>query len=133
MQLFFKGLIRGLVPFVILLIISIWNMLHGSAATAKTFLFYSLVIFFLGLASVIYQIKQWSFIKQIIVHYMAMLITVFPVLLLYGSYPLNSFMDVLKVYFHFNEVGLILFISSFLIIKLCKKFNKSKEEKSESL
>ncbi|NMM70156.1 DUF3021 family protein, partial [Bacillus clausii] len=86
MQLFFKGLIRGLVPFVILLIISIWNMLHGSAATAKTFLFYSLVIFFLGLASVIYQIKQWSFIKQIIVHYMAMLITVFPVLLLYGSY-----------------------------------------------
>ncbi|MFP7288575.1 DUF3021 family protein [Shouchella clausii] len=133
MQLFLKGLIRGLVPFVILLIISIWNMLHGAADVAKTFLFYSLVIFFLGLASVIYQIKQWSFIKQIIVHYMAMLITVFPVLLLYGSYPLNSFMDVLKVYFHFNEVGLVLFISSFLIIKLCKKFNKSKGEKSESL
>ncbi|WP_346244186.1 DUF3021 family protein [Shouchella clausii] len=128
MQLFLKGLIRGLVPFVILLIISIWNMLHGSADVANIFLFYSLVTFFVGGASVIYQIKQWSFLKQIIVHYMAMLITVFPVLLLYGSYPLNSFIDVLKVYFHFNKVGLILFVSSFLIIRLFKKFNISKEK-----
>ncbi|WP_169836821.1 DUF3021 family protein [Shouchella oshimensis] len=128
MKLFLKGLLRGLVPLVILLMISMWNMLNGSTDLAKIFLFYSLVTFFVGALSVIYQIKKWSFLKQIIVHYAAMLITVFPVLLLYGSYPLNTFMDVLKVYFHFNKVGFILFVSSLIIFRVFNKFDTSKEK-----
>lgn len=123
MHLFLNGLIRGSVPFIVLLLISIWSRLQGSADTSKVFLFYSLIAFFLGLASVIYQIKQWNFLKQIVAHYIVMLITVFPTLLLLGSYPLNSFGDVLKVYLQFNKVGLILLFSSFLIIKLFSKFS----------
>lgn len=46
MQLFLKGLVRGIVPFAILIMFSIWNMLQGSADVAKIFLFYSLVTFF---------------------------------------------------------------------------------------
>lgn len=126
MQLFLKGLIRGTVPFVILIMFSIWNMLYGSADMAKAFLFYSLVTFFLGIASVIYQIKQWHFLKQITAHYMAMLVTVFPVSLLFGSYPLNTFFDVIKVFLQFNKVGLILFILSFFIIRFSNKFNVPK-------
>ena len=128
MQLLLNGLIRGVVPFIILLIISFWNKFLGSVETSKIFFFYSLIAFFLGLTSVIYQIKQWIFLKQIVAHYMAMLITVFPILLLFGSYPLNSFGDVLKVYLQFNKVGLILFFSSFLIIKLFNKFNIARRD-----
>lgn len=128
MQLFLNGLIRGTIPFIILLLISIWSKLQGSEDTSRIFLFYSLIAFFLGLTSVIYQIKQWNFLKQIVAHYIAMLMTVFPTLLLLGAYTLDSFGDVLKVYLEFNKVGLILFFSSFFIIKLFKKMNVAKRD-----
>ncbi|WP_083443573.1 DUF3021 family protein [Ornithinibacillus contaminans] len=41
--------------------------------TSSIFFFYGLIAFFLGLTSVIYQIEQWSFLKQIIAHYLVML------------------------------------------------------------
>src|SRR5699024_937060 len=109
MQSFLNGCIRGTVHGIILSSISIWNKLHGCVGRSRIFLFYSLIAFVLGLTSVIYQIKQWNFLKQIVAHYIAMLITVFPTLLLWGAYPLDSLGDVLKVYLEFNKVGLILF------------------------
>ena len=91
MNLFLKGLIRGVILFVFLLIISLWTKFQGSVDTSNAFFFNGVIAFFLGLTSVIYQINQWSFKKQIIAHYIVMLITVFPTLLLSGFYPLNSF------------------------------------------
>ena len=126
MELFLKGLIRGIIPFIFLLIISLWSKLQGSEVNSKIFFYYGLIAFFLGLASVIYQIRQWSFLKQILVHYMAMLITVFPTLLLSDFYPLNSFGDVLKVYLLFNKVGIILFLMTYFISKLHIMHNNRK-------
>jgi len=128
MQLFLKGLIRGLIPFVILLIISLWNKLQGLPDISKIFFFYGLIAFFLGVASVIYQIKQWSFKKQILAHYLVMLITIFPTLLLSGFYPLNSFEDGLTVYLQFNKVGIILFLITYFISKSRQKYNNRKSE-----
>ena len=118
MKIFLTGLIRGVIPIIFLLIISLWSEFQGSEVNSKIFFYYGLIAFFLGFASVIYQIRQWSFLKQILVHYMAMLITVFPTLLLSDFYPLNSFGDVLKVYLLFNKVGIILFLITYFISKL---------------
>ena len=118
MKLFLKGLIRGVIPFIFFLIISLWSKLQGSEVNSQIFFYYGLIAFFLGFASVIYQIRQWSFLKQILVHYMVMLITVFPTLLLSNFYPLNSFGDVLKVYLLFNKVGIILFLMTYFISKI---------------
>lgn len=128
MNLFLKGLVRGVIPFVFLLIISLWNKLHGTVEASIVFFFYGVIAFFLGLTSVIYQINQWNFSKQIIAHYGAMLITVFPTLLLSGFYPLNSFADLVKVYIEFNKAGIILFFSTYLLFKLIKKSNNVRTE-----
>ena len=123
MNLLLKGLVRGGIPFVFLLFLSLWNKLQGSIDTSNVFFYYGLIALFLGLTSVIYQIIQWSFLKQIFAHYIAMLVTVFPTALLSGFYPLNSFADVVKVYLQFNKVGIILFFSTYFILKLFRNFN----------
>ncbi|MCM3671855.1 DUF3021 domain-containing protein [Mesobacillus maritimus] len=110
----------------VLLILSFWNRLQGAVETSNVFFFYGLIAFFLGLASVIYMIKQWSFGKQIIAHYLVMLVTIFPTLLLSGFYPLNSFDDLLKVYIQFNKVGLILFLLTYFISKSRQKYNNGR-------
>ena len=110
MDLFIRGLRRGAIPFIILLIISVWYKLQGQSDDSSVYFFYGLIAFFFGLASVIYQIEQWSTLKQIFAHYMVMLITVFPTLLLSGFYPLDSFKDVFNVYLQFNIVGITLFL-----------------------
>jgi hypothetical protein len=121
MNLLLKGLVRGGIPLMFLLGISLWNKLYGSGDTSQIFFVYALIAFFLGVTSVIYQMNKWSFTKQIIVHYMAMLVTVFPTLLLSGFYPLNTFTDVVKVYLQFNKVGIILFFSTYFLFKVMRK------------
>lgn len=117
-----KGLIRGVTPFSFLIIISLlWNQFQGSSAISNTFFFYGLIAFFLGLASVIYEIEKWRFLKQIMVHYLAMLMTVFPTLLMSGFYPLDSFRDAVNVFFLFNKVGVILFLTTYIIFTWRKR------------
>lgn len=87
-----------------------------------------MIVFFLGLTSVIYQIGHWRFSKKIIVHYGAMLMTVFPTLLLSGFYQLNSFMDIVRGYIEFNLAGILLVTLTYLIFKLVKKFNDLKTQ-----
>ncbi|WP_406687783.1 DUF3021 domain-containing protein [Rossellomorea vietnamensis] len=118
MNLLKKGLIRGLIPFILFTVTSlIWTQFEGVSAISKSLLFYGLIAFFLGVASVIYEVERWRFIQQILVHYLVMLVTVFPTLLLSGAYPVDSIRDVARVYFLFNEMGLILFLSTYFIFK----------------
>ncbi|TYS89877.1 DUF3021 family protein [Rossellomorea aquimaris] len=122
MKLLKKGLIRGVIPFGFSIIISLlWNQLQGTSAISNTFFFYGLIAFFLGMASVIYEIEKWRFLKQIMVHYLAMLMTVFPTLLLSGFYPLDSFRDAVNVFFLFNKVGVILFLTTYFIFTWRKR------------
>ncbi|WRP07442.1 DUF3021 family protein [Rossellomorea aquimaris] len=122
MNLLIKGLIRGVIPFTFSIIISLlWNQFQGSSAISDKLFFYGLISFFLGLASVIYEIEQWGSFKQIIIHYLVMLMTVFPTLLLSGIYPLDSFRDAVNVYFLFNKVGVILFLVTYVIFTWRKK------------
>lgn len=124
MKLFLKGFIRGAIPFIFMLVMSVWELIQGSSSDARTFLLNGLIIMLLGIASVIYEINRWNFSKQIIVHYITMLLTVFPILLLSGYYPLISFDDVLNVFLLFNKVGLMLFFATFIIAKVRREFRK---------
>ena len=88
-----------------------WNNFQGRAADAKAFLFYGFMALFLGLASIIYEIKQLSFGKQIFVHYLTLL-------LLSGYYKTGSFGAIFQVFLQFNKVGVILFVTTALISKV---------------
>ncbi|MGD6969412.1 DUF3021 family protein [Rossellomorea vietnamensis] len=129
MSLLLKGLVRGGIPFVFLLILSLWNKYQGLTETSTVFFFYGLLALFLGLTSVIYQMHQWSFFKQILAHYAAMLLTVFPTLLLSGFYTLDSFTNVIKVYMEFNKAGIILFLITYFISTIRRK-NYSRKAKA---
>lgn len=118
MKLYLKGLIRGTLPFAVMLSMYAWNDFQGNADDAKAFLFYGFMALFLGLASIIYELKQWSFRKQIIVHYLTMLVTVFPLLLLSGYYKIGSFGAIFHVFLLFNKVGIILFVTTAIISKV---------------
>jgi hypothetical protein len=118
MKLFLKGLIRGTLPFAFMLSIYAWNNFQGNSDDAKAFLFYGFMALFLGLASIIYEIKHWSFRKQIIVHYLTVLVTIFPLLLLSGYYKTGSFGTVFHVFLQFNKVGVILFVTTAIISKI---------------
>ncbi|MCA1065733.1 DUF3021 family protein [Rossellomorea sp. AcN35-11] len=122
MNLLIKGLMRGIILLAFFLFMSLWKT---SPDHSSIFYHYGLMAFFLGCASVVYEIKQWSFSKQIIVHYLVMLITVFPTLLLSGFHPLHTFGDVVKVFFQFNKVGIILFLVTYFIFKIKTKFHYS--------
>lgn len=124
MKLFLKGLTRGTIPCSVMFTMSLWNYFQGSTTDARTFFFNGLIILFLGIASVIYEINRWNFSKQIIIHYITMLLTVFPILLLSGYYPLSSFGDFLNLFFLFNKVGLMLFVATFIISKIRRGISK---------
>lgn len=123
MKLFLKGLTRGAILFIFMLIVSLWKYFQGSITDVNVLLFNGLIILFLGISSVIYEIKSWSFFKQIIVHYITMLVTVFPTLLLSGYYPLHSSGDALNVFLLFNKVGVTLFVTTFIISRAYRKFS----------
>ncbi|BCB04042.1 DUF3021 family protein [Bacillus sp. KH172YL63] len=114
MNLLKKCLIRGVIPLIILGTASIWHAFLGSSAEANNTFVLALITFFLGLTSVLYEVQQWKWGKQILIHYLVMLVTVYPTLLLSGMYAVHSFRDALKVFFHFNQVELMLFIVTFL-------------------
>ncbi|MCR8848059.1 DUF3021 domain-containing protein [Rossellomorea sp. SC111] len=127
-----KGLTRGVIPLLFFsILLLLWTQFKGESAISNTLLFYGVIAFFLGVASVIYEMERWRFIQQIIVHYLVMLVTVFPTLLLSGIYPIDSFRDVMNVYFLFNKMGMILFLATYFIFKWRNRgYVKAQEENS---
>lgn len=102
--------------------------MQGQVEESSVFFFYGVIAFFLGLSSVIYEIPQWPFSKQILAHYGVMLVTVFPTILFSGFYPLNSVTDLARIFLEFNTAGIILFVSTYFAFKLIRKFNHVKTE-----
>lgn len=68
-------------------------------------------------ASVIYEISHWSLKKQSLLHFLLMLITVLPCLLLSGWFPLSSAGDYAKVFGIFLLTGLMLWSIAYFIFK----------------
>ncbi|WP_214763360.1 DUF3021 family protein [Exiguobacterium sp. s141] len=117
MSLLKTGFVHGVkwfTPFGFLATYQWWN---GSMEGVHNMLVYGGMAFFLGLTSVIYEVRQWSFRKQILIHWITMHVTILPLVIFSGFLPVTSLQDALLVYLKFNMSGLILFSSSYLIQK----------------
>ncbi|WP_225046614.1 DUF3021 family protein [Lacticaseibacillus kribbianus] len=112
-----KALIRGGIPLVLLGGIA-W-VLHnqGSAQDARSTLFAGLIAGVVGAASVLYEVSGWSLAKQSAAHLLAMLATVYPLLLVSGWFRVASLGDALVVLLLFGLVGLVLWLVMFLLAK----------------
>ena len=125
MQLVKKGFVRSLLwslPFAILALYQGWS---GNTGVVHAMLVYTGVSFFLGFTSVIYEVRQWSFKKQIFIHWSVMHVTILPLLWFGGSTPVTSISDAARLYLNFTISGLILFIVSYLIIRMRRQIKAS--------
>lgn len=103
-----KGIIRGLIVFLIMSGISLIMSVQGMDETQIRGTFIAGLIFTsVAIFSVIYDIKGWSFLKQSAVHFLLMAVTVFPCLLISGWFQLNKTTDYLKVFGVFLIVGFV--------------------------
>src|SRR5699024_11545277 len=78
----------------------------------------SLIVFFVGASTVIYNIDHWSFTKQSGIHFLIMFITVYPILLFSGWFAISSVLDACKVFLVFVAVGIVIWLVMYTLAKI---------------
>ena len=118
-----KAIVRGIIPFVIMSAISIlMNMQKIDPFQIRSTFLVGVIISVVASATVIYDIEKWSLLKQSIVHFIIMLLSVFPCLLISGWFDLNSTKDFFQVLGIFLLCGVFLWsIGYFVFGKLLSK------------
>ena len=103
------AILRGIIPLIIMTIISIIMKYQGidPFQVRGTFIV-GIIIALVAAASVIYEIENWSLFKQLVIHFLIMLVTVLPCLYISGWYKLNNVLDYVKVFGIFLFVGIVL-------------------------
>ena len=111
-----KAILRGIIPLIIMTIISIIMKYQGidPFRVRGTFIV-GIIIASVAAASVIYEIENWSLFKQSVIHFLIMLVTVLPCLYISGWYKLNNVLDYVKVFGIFLFVGIVLWTISYFI------------------
>ena len=122
---------RGIIPFVImstLTLIMTYQKIDPSQLLGRlrreekiapsqikgTFLT-GVIVSIVAAASVIYDIEKWSLLKQSAMHFIVMILTIFPCLLISGWYELSSFADYLKVFGIFLLCGCIFWTIGYFV------------------
>lgn len=110
------AILRGIIPLIIMTIISIIMKYQGidPFQVRGTFIV-GIIIASVAASSVIYEIENWSLFKQSVIHFLIMLVTVLPLLYISGWYKLNSVLDYVKVFGIFLFVGIVLWTISYFI------------------
>ncbi|HLR15582.1 MAG TPA: DUF3021 family protein [Bacillota bacterium] len=91
---------------------------QGKYSDAKGTFMASLIAFFVGAATVIYNIDHWSFTKQSGIHFLMMFITVYPILLFSGWFAISSVLDACKVFLVFVAVGIVIWLVMYTLAKI---------------
>ena len=107
---------RGIIPFVIMSALALMMEYQkiDQSQIKGTFLT-GVIISIVAAASVIYDIKKWSLLKQSAIHFVIMILTIFPCLLISGWYELSSFADYLKVFGIFLLCGCVFWTIGYFV------------------
>ena len=108
--------IRGAIPFIIMSIFSgIMKLpLIDDYSVTSTFIM-GLIIIAVAATSVIYDVESWSLTRQSVVHFLIMLVTVYPCLVFSGWFQTKSILDLVKIFGIFLVVGIILWTMSYML------------------
>ncbi|TCI67202.1 DUF3021 family protein [Exiguobacterium sp. IPCH1] len=120
-----RGLVRGVTWFAVFGVLATYQWWSGDPEGAHNMLVYGGMAFFLGLTSVIYEVRRWSFPKQIFIHWATMHVTILPLVIFSGFLPVTSLQDALLTYLKFNVSGLILFTLSRILLKIRRQVKAS--------
>ncbi|WP_214823220.1 DUF3021 family protein [Exiguobacterium sp. s28] len=125
MTLLKRGLVRGVKWCLIFGLLAMYQWWTGNMDGVHSMVVYGGMAFFLGLTSVIYEVRQWSFRKQILIHWATMHVTILPLIIFSGFLPVTSLQDALLTYLKFNVSGLILFTLSRILLKIRRQVKAS--------
>ena len=115
MKYLMQAFIRGIGPLIVMTAISLLMKNQGKAPQEVKGVFVAgLIMTVVASASVLYEIEGWSFTKQLIVHHLAMLVTVYPLLLVSGWFRVKTWLDALIVLGIFYLVGIAIIASFYL-------------------
>jgi hypothetical protein len=116
MKLVVQALLRGGIPFVIMTAIAAWLQFGDNEPDQARGTFWAgLIATAVGAASVIYDLPDWALRKQSLVHFLVMLVTVYPCLLLSEWFVVEGIRDALRIFGLFVLVGIVLWGSFFMI------------------
>lgn len=122
MKYLMQALIRGIGPLIVMSAISLLIKNQGKAPQEVKGVFVAgLIMTVVAAASVLYEIEGWSFTKQLIVHHLAMLVTVYPLLLVSGWFRVKTWLDALIVLGIFYLVGLAIIAGFYLYNTFIKR------------
>lgn len=113
-QTWVQLLLRGGLPFAIMLGIAKLLEHQGKQDNAHGTFVAAFIALFIGASSLIYDIDTWSLGTKIGVHFLVMLVTVYPTLLLSGWFRVDGFTDALKVFGYFVAGGAAILAVYFL-------------------
>ena len=108
--------IRGSIPFIIMSTLSgIMKLQHVDDYSVNSTFITGLIITAVAATSVIYDVKSWTLARQSIVHFLIMLVTVYPCLVFSGWFSTKSILDLVKIFGFFLVVGIILWTLSYIL------------------
>lgn len=125
MSLLKTGFVRGVTWFAVFGVLATYQWWSGNVEGVHNMFVYGGMAFFLGLTSVIYEVRRWSFPKQIFIHWATMHVTILPLVIFSGFLPVTSLQDALLTYLKFNVSGLILFTLSRILLKVRRQVKAS--------
>lgn len=125
MSLLKTGFVRGVKWFALFGLLTTYQWWSGHTEGVHNMLVYGVMTFFLGLTSVIYEVRRWSFSKQIFIHWATMHVTILPLVIFSGFLPVTSLQEALLTYLKFNVSGLILFTLSRILLKVRRQVKTS--------
>lgn len=116
MNYILSAIIRGSIPFIIMSLLSgIMKFQRLDDFQIKSTFITGLIVTSVVAASVIYEVESWSLIKQSIIHFLIMLITVYPCLVFSNWFPNKTILDLVKIFGLFLIVGIILWTVAYIL------------------
>lgn len=113
-----QALLRGGIPFAIMSIIAIFLYYDNQGYNAKGTFLVGLIIAVVAGASVIYDMDNLSIISRSVLHFIVMLLTIYPILIFSGWFNTTSFVDHLIIFIIFLFTGLILWTIFMIVYKI---------------
>lgn len=116
-----QALIRATIPFVIMTSIAVFLYYDTQVHDAKGTFLSGAIISIVSGASVIYDLDNLSLITRTLIHFIVMLVTIYPILILSGWFSTTSFFDYLWIFIIFTITGIILWSVVMIITKVFSK------------
>jgi hypothetical protein len=111
-----RAALLGGIPLVVMTAIGAYLLHAGQTADGRSTLAVGVIVAATAAGSLLYQVPGWSLPRQSVTHFVLMLVTVLPALLLSGWFPVDTAGGVLAVVGIFIAAGLVLWTTLYLVM-----------------